>query len=117
GVNVSGLTLENSDIRNCGDEVNEGCLQVFGLSGTSAISNSTIALPSERAAYVNNNNSPNLILSVIDSTFSDTQSSGLGADGLELNFMGSSTATVDVVDSFFRRNRTNGLQVFAQGTS
>ena len=117
GVNVSGLTLENSDIRNCGDEVNEGCLQVFGLSGTSAISNSSIAFPSERAAYITNTNSPNLILSVINSTFSDTQSSAVGADGLELNFMGSSTATVDVVDSAFRRNRSNGLQVLAQGSS
>ncbi|MDY7092529.1 MAG: Ig-like domain-containing protein [Acidobacteriota bacterium] len=117
GAGVDGLSLQNSTVTAAGDEVNEGCFRIIGLTGTSDITASDLSFASERVALVENTDAANLALTVTGSTFRDTQSSGVGADGLELNFLGSSSATIDVVNSFFLRNRTNGLQVFSQGTS
>ena len=116
GLNVSGLTLSDSTITSCGNAVNEGCLNIFNLAGTSSISNSDLSFAAERVAYINNS-SGSLNLTVSGSTFRDTQSSGLGADGLEIEHAGSATSTIDIVNSNFLRNRTNGLQVLAQGNS
>ncbi|MBZ0171110.1 MAG: cadherin-like domain-containing protein [Phycisphaerales bacterium] len=117
GSGVSAFSLRNSTILNAGDEVDEGGLQMFGLTGTSDITASDIGFPSERAGYIRNTTAGNLVLTVDGSTFRDTQSSGDGADGLELAFSSSATATIDVINSSFRRNRTNGLQVIAEDTS
>ena len=117
GLDVSGFTLANSTVTDAGDEVNEGVLQIFGLTGTSSIINSTLSFPSERVAYIKNTTG-SLDLTVSNSTFSDSQSSALGADGLEVNANG--TAIIDLtIDtaSQFLRNRSNGLQVLADGTS
>jgi uncharacterized repeat protein (TIGR01451 family) len=117
GLNVFGFSLQNSTVANAGSGVNEGCLRMIGLTGISNIIASDLSFASERVALVENTDAPNLEMTVTGSTFRDTQSSGTGADGLELNFLGSSSATIDVVNSFFLRNRTNGLQIFSQGSS
>jgi len=116
GVGVSGLSVISSSILNAGDEVNEGSVRLINLSGTSQITDSDIGLASERAALIENTSAPNLVLSVDGSTFRDT-SAGLGADGLEMAFFGTSTATLDVTSSSFLRNRTNGIQVIAEDTA
>ena len=117
GVGVDGLTIDGSTVFNAGDEVNEGCLQMFNLSGTSAITSSDFAFPSERAAFVRNTVAGSLGMTVSGSTFRDTQSSMLGADGLELDFFSSATATIDVTNSFFLRNATKGIQVDSEDNS
>ena len=117
GVGVDGLTIDGSTVFNAGDEVNEGCLQMFNLSGTSAITSSDFAFPSERAAFVRNTVAGNLGLTVSGSTFRDTQSSMLGADGLELDFFSTATGTIDVTNSSFLRNATKGIQVDSEDTS
>ena len=117
GLNVVDFTLGNSLVTNAGDEVNEGVLQIFELTGTSAITNSTLSFPSERVAFIKNSTGT-LDLTISGSIFSDSQSSGMGADGLEVNASG--TAAIDLtIDtaSQFVRNRTNGLQVLADGDS
>jgi hypothetical protein len=52
-------------------------------------------------------------MAVTSSSFNDTQSSGFGADGLEVELHGSSQLDLDVINSNFLRNRTNGIQVAA----
>jgi hypothetical protein len=113
GRNVADFALRSSTATACGDEVNEGCLRLVNTTGTSQILNSNLSFPSERAAQVENTTGT-LALTVDNSTFRDTQSSGLGADGLEMLIRGTSNVTVDVVNSSFLRNRTNGLQVLVE---
>jgi uncharacterized repeat protein (TIGR01451 family) len=116
GLNVTNFTLADSTVTGCGNEVNEGCLRIVNLSGTASINNSNLSFPAERVAQIENTG-VTLTLTVNNSTFRDTQSSGLGADGLEITSDGSSNTTIDIVNSNFLRNRTNGLQVFSEGTS
>ncbi|MBN1668455.1 MAG: cadherin-like domain-containing protein, partial [Anaerolineales bacterium] len=116
GYAVANFTLADSTVTQCGDAVNEGCLRLVNLGGNSAITNSDLSFAAERVAQIDNLDT-NLTLTVTGSTFRDTQSSGLGADGLEITFDGSSNATIDVANSNFLRNRTNGLQVFSEGAA
>jgi uncharacterized repeat protein (TIGR01451 family) len=116
GLDVTDFTLADSTVTGCGNEVNEGCLRIVNLSGTASINNSNLSFPAERVAQIENTG-VTLTLTVNNSTFRDTQSSGFGADGLEITSDGSSNTTIDIVNSNFLRNRTNGLQVFSEGTS
>jgi hypothetical protein len=113
GRNVARFSLANSTATACGDEVNEGCLRMVNTTGTSSITDSNLSFPSERAAQFENLTGM-LALTVSGSTFRDTQSSGLGADGLEMLVRGTSNVTLDVNNSSFLRNRTNGLQVLVE---
>lgn len=64
-----------------------------------------------------------LTLTITNSTFRDTQDAqsppgdDIGADGLEISHFGTANSTIDIVDSQFLRNRTNGLQVLAEANS
>jgi uncharacterized repeat protein (TIGR01451 family) len=116
GLNVTDFSLLNSTVTGCGDAVNEGCLRMVNLGGTAAIDNSDLSFPAERVAQIANTG-VTLVLSVTNSTFRETQSSGFGADGLEITSNGASNTTIDIVNSSFLRNRTNGLQVFSEDTS
>jgi hypothetical protein len=116
GLNVTGFTLENSTVTQCGNEVNEGCLRMVNLAGTATINGSDLSFAAERVAQIENSG-VTLMLTVTGSTFRDTQSSGFGADGLEVTSGGASNTTIDIVNSNFLNNRTNGLQVLAEDTS
>lgn len=116
GLTVTDFSLTNSTITQCGDAINEGCLRMVDLQGDADITNSELSFAAERVAQIENMNTT-LTLTVTDSIFRDTQSSGTGADGLEITSDGSANTTIDIVDSSFLRNRTNGLQVFSEGTS
>ncbi len=100
GLNVTGFTLTNSTVSGCGDEVNEGCLRLVNLSGTASITNSDLAFAAERVAQIENTDTT-LDLTVSGSTFRDTQSSGIGADGLEIISNGSSSTTIDISTKHF----------------
>jgi hypothetical protein len=115
GRSVANFSLQNSTATACGNEVNEGCLRLVDTTGTSNITNSNLSFPSERAAQIENTTGT-LALTVANSTFRDTQSSVLGADGLEMLIRGTSNVTVDITGSSFLRNRTNGLQVLVEDT-
>ncbi len=54
GLNVANLTIDSSTITGAGNEVNEGGVRLFNLSGTSTVSNSTIEQSAERNFLVMN---------------------------------------------------------------
>jgi len=116
GRNVTNFVLADSTVTQCGNEVNEGCLRMVNLAGTAAITNSDLSFPAERVAQIANTG-VTLGVVISNSTFRDTQSSGLGADGLEITSSGASDTTIDIEDSSFVRNRTNGLQIHSEDTS
>ncbi len=115
---VSTLKLLNSTIINAGSgggsEV--GGLYALNLFGISEITNTSITFPGGRGVTIYNI-SKTLTLDVTSSNFDDTQSSAVGADGFEISTFGTSNTTIDILNSFFRRNKTNGLQTIAEDNS
>lgn len=124
GINVSnttnfsllGSTLINCGVASSGADTEESCLYAVNMSGTCAITNSSLTIPSERAAVIYNT-SKTLALTVTASTFGLNQSQLLGADGLEIDNLGAGNLTLDIVNSFFTQPKTNGLQVITDGSS
>ena len=117
-VNVVGLKLDNSTLSGCGDELEEECLKARGLTGTSTITNSDLALPGAGAVEIVNG-SGNLALTINGSTFRDSQSSPSGQYGVQLRGTNPGTAniTLDVINSSFLRIRSVGLNVQAIGAT
>jgi hypothetical protein len=115
GLDIRDLTLSNSTVTGCGDGVDEGCLRLVDLAGSSAIIDSDLSFPADRVARIVNTDT-DLTLTVSGSSFRDSQSSGVGADGLEIASSGGSTS-VDIEDSTFVRNATNGLQLLNEGSA
>jgi hypothetical protein len=116
GLNVADLTLDRSTITGAGNAVNEGGVRLFNLSGTVAVTNSEVTSSAERNVYVKNT-AGTLTMVVSGNNLSETQSSGFGADGLEIALSGSAQLDLDVDNNGFYRNRTVGLQVIAEGNS
>ncbi len=118
---VSAFTLTGSTLINCGTassgaDTEESCLYAINLSGTCSITNSSLTVPSERAAVIYNT-SKTMALTVNGSTFGMNQTQALGADGLEIDSYGASNTTINIVNSTFVQPKTNGLQVITEGTS
>jgi uncharacterized repeat protein (TIGR01451 family) len=109
--NVSGLTLSNSSVQNAGNQVNEHGLYWRNVTGSVAITGSTIGNSAERNALVENSNDTT-VLNVTGSTFQNN-SATLGADGLEVLARGNSEVTLTIVSSQFANNQTNGVQAYA----
>jgi large repetitive protein len=109
---VSNLTINNSTIQNQGDGNNEGDMRFSNLSGTSAITNSTFRFSPFRVMDLVNDAGV-LNLTISNSTFSDTQASGTGADLVFLRANTAANITVNVTGSTFLRPRTAGLSVLA----
>ncbi len=116
GISVSNFHFANGVISNCGDAFGEGCIKMRNLSGNSSISGSDISFAHEKNVEIHNN-SGILTLTIEDSTFSDTQSSGDGADGLEIFAANNANVELSVADSNFLRNATNGFAASAAGTA
>ncbi|MFZ4475767.1 MAG: beta strand repeat-containing protein, partial [Saprospiraceae bacterium] len=116
GFSLIGSTLINCGVASGGGDTEESCLYGVNVDGTCAITSSSLTKPSERAAVIYNTNKT-LALTVTNSTFGDNQSSTLGADGLEIDNLGSSNLTLDVVNSTFTMPKTNGLQVISDNTA
>lgn len=119
--NTSNFSLLGSNLINCGipssgADTEESCLYAIDMFGTCAINNSSLTVPSERAAVIYNN-SKTLALTVNGSTFGDNQGQLLGADGLEIDNNGAGNLTLDIINSTFLKPKTNGLQVITNGTS
>ena len=118
GLNVANFSLTNSTVSNCGNGANDNCLWLTNLTGTSSITNSVLSFGTDRNALIQNNNAANLALTVAESSFQDTQSATTTGDtGLEVDFTGTSTGSVNVSGSSFLRNRTTAVQIFARDTA
>lgn len=116
GNTVSGFSLNNSTIFNVGNEVEEGAIKMRGLTGTASITNSTLAFSAAETVEIVNA-SGTLTLNVNNSTFRDTQASGVGGTGIQLRNTGTSTGIVNITNSTFLRIRTVGLNVQSLNTA
>lgn len=113
---VNGFSLNNSIITQSGNEVVEGNLLAINLSGTVSITNNTFSFPAENCASIYNT-SRNMTLTVTNSNFNDTQTSGVGSSGLSMGFYGTSVSTINISGSNFLRCKTNGTFVVSEGNS
>ncbi|MBK8501168.1 MAG: cadherin-like domain-containing protein [Saprospiraceae bacterium] len=121
GINLrelNGFQLLNSTVINggAGGQTEEADLYALNLFGTCAITNSSLTVPAERAAVIYNT-SKTMALTVTGSTLGMNQTQPLGADALEVNSYGSSSTTLNIVNSTFVQPKTNGLQVITENTS
>jgi len=116
GNTVSGFSFINGTITGAGDGVEEGAIKMRGLTGVATISGSDFSFSAaETLEIVNTTGS--LTLNVNNSTFRDTQSSGVGGTGIQLRNSGTATGIVNVTNSSFLRIRTVGINVQALGNS
>ncbi|HKO96858.1 MAG TPA: Ig-like domain-containing protein [Pyrinomonadaceae bacterium] len=113
---VSNLTINNSTIQNQGDGNNEGAMRFSNLTGTSAITNSVFRLSTFRNMDAQND-SGSLTLNITGSTFSETQFSAFGADGIFFRAQTTANVTMNVVNSTFLKNRSVGLAFTSQNTA
>lgn len=121
GINVhetSGFQLLNSTLTGNGNGGTVEEAGVFGtnLFGTATISNTTVTFPSVRGAYFYIQDKV-LSMTVSSSSFNDTQTSALGADGFEMTTNGTTNADVDITNCTFLRDKTNGVQFLTEGAS
>ncbi|WP_143748371.1 S-layer family protein [Mesorhizobium carmichaelinearum] len=122
GQNVSNLTIANSTVTGFGDEVGEGNVKLWNLSGTSAVTNSTFGfVPGDSTGGENlfeiRNTTGTLTLNVTGSTFQNTRDSANGSGGIAITTTGTATATVNVSNSSFLNMKTSGFEGFAKQTS
>ncbi len=113
---VSNLTINNSMIQNQGDGAGEGVMRFSNLTGTNAFTNSTFKLASTKVVEIVNDTGV-LNLSVSGSTFSDTQASGTGAEGLSVRAQTTANVTFNVTTSNFLRLKTVGIFGVSQNTA
>jgi hypothetical protein len=113
---AGGLNLSDSHVANNGNAVFERGLDYLNVTGSSAITSSTITGSGETNARIENDAAGTNTLAVTGSTFS-SNSTALGAHGLELR--GGSTATINanVTSSTFSANRDNAFQLATSGGS
>jgi hypothetical protein len=121
GRDVSNFTLKDSLIGGslasmCGNAVEEGCVKMRNLTGTSAITNSELAFAGEDVVEIYNPAGGTLLLNVDNSTFRDTQSAANGGCGI-IARNDAGTMTVNVNNSNFNRIRTTGLKTVANLTA
>ncbi|WP_236980108.1 Ig-like domain-containing protein [Membranihabitans maritimus] len=115
GNDINNWTLSNSMVQNFGGEVNEHGIYMRELTGTVAINNSTIQTSSERNVLIETS-SGSLDFESTGSTYAQT-SMAFGADGLDFGINGTTTATIDIDNCTFNANRTNGIQLRAEGSA
>jgi large repetitive protein len=122
GQNVSNLTISNSTVTGFGDNVGEGDVKLFNLSGTSAVTNSTFGFVAGDTSGGENlfevrNDAGTLTLNVTGSTFHNTADSTNGSDGLQMTSTGTAIVNLNVSHSTFNNLKTAGIDTFARGTS
>jgi uncharacterized repeat protein (TIGR01451 family) len=115
GLTVSGFSLLNSTVTNCGNAIEEGCIKMREMTGTCAITNSDLAFPGADCVEIVNT-SGSLTLNIDNSTFRDSQASSVGNTGIQLRNQGTASGVLNVTNSSFTRIRTVGLNVQAINT-
>lgn len=112
GINLRGssnFNFTNGSVGSSGQTSEEGCIYAINTGGTNTIVNSTFTDPGGRAAYFSNTNTNMTLLTVDNSTFQDSNNSGLQFFGY-----GNSNMKLKVENSSkFLRNPTVGLYVGA----
>lgn len=114
--NVTNLRLWNMDVTNNGNAVNEHGMDLNEVTGYIDFLNIDVSFSAEKNVEIANTSGA-LTFEADSSEFRDTQSSGTGADGLEIGIRGTATATINIDSCQFRRDRTNGIQVLVENTA
>lgn len=115
---VGGIGVDLSDARvaNNGNAVGERGLDYTNVTGSSAVASSTITGSAETNARMENNVAGTSTYDVTTSTFS-SNSTALGAHGLEIRPDSTATVNANVTGSTFSANRDNAVQLANLGGS
>jgi hypothetical protein len=111
--NASNLTFSNLNVTSNGDVVNEHGIELTEVTGTVDFNNVDVSFSAEKNVEIENT-SGSMTFTADDCQFGDTQSSGTGADGLEIGIRQTAMATIDIDNCSFIRNQTKGLQVIVE---
>lgn len=124
GTNVNGFVLTRTNLAGNGDAVDESGLRFglpngsqngligSGLAGANPtrISHVDVSAASEHNVEIINTGGVLTDLLVENSRFRDTNTSGLGADGFQVELRAGAVGTINVVGSTFSGNATQGFQ-------
>ena len=114
--NATNLTFSNLNVTLNGNAVNEHGIELTQVTGIVDFNNVDVSFSAEKNVEIENTNG-SLTFTADDCRFRDTQTSGTGADGLEIGIRGTGVATIDIDNCSFLRNRTNGIQVLVEGSA
>jgi hypothetical protein len=114
GATVGGLTLANSSVTNNGNAAGDNGIEIANLTGTSAISSSTVSGSADNNVTISNTVG-SMTMNVTNSTFSNT--SGSGNDGFFFQAAGAANMTVSVTGSTFTNNRGDHFQAATTTTA
>ena len=117
GTTVTDFSLISSLVESNGNIVNEHGIDMVGLFGNAAITNSTVRISAENNLFVDNTSGTLTLLDITGSQFSSTTAAAPGADGVLIKPQGTSNVTVNVSNCFFSNNRDDQLQMAPTGTA
>ncbi|MCW5851736.1 MAG: hypothetical protein KIT87_16810, partial [Anaerolineae bacterium] len=109
GSSVTNFTLANSSVINNGDATTERGVEFTNLWGTASVTNSSITDNAEDNLYVTNSSGTLTLLTVSNSTFSNTSTS-IGNDGIFFQGTGTAVMAISVSGSTFTNNRGDHFQ-------
>jgi hypothetical protein len=111
GSGVTGFSLVNCSITSNGNAVTERGVEILNLLGTASISNTIISGNAEDNLYIVNTSGTLTMLTVSNSTFSNT-SATFGNDGIHFRGeVGSPNMSINVSNCTFANNRGDHFQV------
>jgi hypothetical protein len=122
GQNVSNLTIANSTVTGFGDNVGEGDVKLWNLSGTSSVTNSNFSFKTGDTTGGENlfevrNDTGTLTLNVTGNTFSNTMDSATGSGGIAITSTGTATVNLNASQDNFLKLKTSGIETIAKQTS
>jgi hypothetical protein len=121
GVNASGVngfTLNRSNVSDNGGGATDEGLGLTNMSGTVAVSNSTITNAPHNGIFLHNTNTNLTAFNVTNTTITDSVAQSLGNDGILIETSGTTVLTsANVSGSTFSNMRATGLGVSAEDTS
>ena len=109
GSSVTNFSLANSSVTGNGDATTERGVEFTNLWGTASVTNSTVSGNAEDNLYVTNSSGTLTLLTVTNSTFSNT-STTIGNDGILFLGTGTAVMAISVSGSTFSNNRGDHFQ-------
>jgi Bacterial cadherin-like domain/Putative Ig domain len=106
---VGGFTLVTSQVTNNGNATTERGIEMTQLTGSGAITNSTITGNAEDNFWIQNSSGTLSSFNVTGSTFSNTSTS-VGNDGIHFEGIGTAHMTISVTGCTFNHNRGDHFQ-------
>lgn len=116
--NVTALAINNCTVQGNGNANEEGALKAQDLKGTCTITNSTFKNSANRIAHIRNN-SGTVNLSVSNSNFINEagNTSPVKQDCFQMRLKNTTSATISITNSAFKRAGTAAIQIMAEDNS